>query len=152
MYRSIRALAASVWILVSVGCGGDDTPDVDTTVGNALPTPQFTPPPVIEDDQDGNGAEPTALYNRWGACSSSSQCLPNEQCIRGITESFNVCLSSCVSVDDCIDPSIPVHANFTAFMTCTEFQGAKRCILGCQTTAQCIAGMQCITGACVWKQ
>jgi hypothetical protein len=152
MYRSMTALSASVWILISaVGCGDDGGPELGTNLGNAKAPEPFTPPPVIDDGQEGNGAEPSALYNRWGSCNNSSQCLPNEQCIRGITESFNVCLSSCTSVDDCIDPSIPVRSNFTAFMTCTDFQGAKRCILGCQNASQCIAGMQCTTGACVWK-
>jgi len=150
MYRSIAALGASGWILVFVaGCEGDDTPGLGKDIGSSMVP--WTAPPVIDDDQDGNGAEPSALYNRWGSCSNASHCLPNEQCIRGITESYNVCLSSCASVDDCIDPSIPVRSNFTAFMTCTEFQGAKRCILGCQSSAQCIPGMQCVTNACVWK-
>lgn len=143
----VRAATASILVFAGA-CAGDDTPDVATTIGMSTP---WTPPPVIDDDPDGTGAEPSALFDRWGSCSSSGQCLPNEQCIRGITESFNVCLSTCVSVDDCVDPSIPVRSNFTAFMTCSEFQGAKRCILGCQSSAQCIPGMQCITGACVWK-
>jgi hypothetical protein len=159
MYSSIlcstSALGASLWLLLAAlpGCGDDnsDMPGTSTNVNNVSTPPVFTPPPVLEEGQDGYGPEPTALTNRWGACNTTAQCLPNEQCIRGITESFNVCLSPCTSVDDCTDPSIPLHANFTAFMTCTDFLGAKRCILGCQTTVQCIAGMTCITGACVWR-
>jgi hypothetical protein len=151
MYSSIlRSTSASLGLLAALsGCGGDDgdTPGTSTNVSNV-----FTPPPVLEEGQDGYGPEHTALNNRWGSCSTSDQCLLNEQCIRGITESYNVCLAPCASVDDCTDPSIPVQANFTAFITCTELQGARRCILGCQTTVQCIAGMTCTTGACVWKQ
>ena len=148
MYRSLSALGASLWLCSSVfGCGDDsgELPDLTTGMDNV-----FTPPPIV-DDPDGNGDEPSALYDRWGSCSSSSQCLPSEQCIRGITESYNVCLAPCASVDDCTDPSIPVHSNFTAFMTCTEFQGARRCILSCQSKTQCMPGMSCVTGACVWK-
>jgi hypothetical protein len=147
--RSTSALGASLSLLGALsGCGDDnsDTPGTSTSVSNV-----FTPPPVLEEGQDGYGPEPTALTDRWGTCSTSAQCLPNEQCIHGITESFNVCLSPCATVDDCTDPSIPVHINFTAFMTCTEFLGAKRCILGCQSTVQCIAGMSCVMGACVWR-
>jgi len=131
-----------------MGCGEDDDPALSQ---DKAPSVITTPPPAIDDTDELEGPQTSARNDRWSPCSNSGQCLPNEQCIRGVTESFNVCLSTCNEVDDCIDPSIPTRTDFTAFITCSELQGARRCVLGCVSTAQCIPGMTCLANACVWK-
>lgn len=139
---------AASWCGLVVGCGDPDA-DRETQYSTGQ-NPITTPPPVIEDEPD-NGDSPIARSDHWGRCSSSDQCLTDEQCIKGITEPFNVCLAPCTTVDNCTDPSEPMPTNFTAFLTCTEFQGAARCVLACQSSGQCPAGMTCLSGTCVWR-
>jgi hypothetical protein len=145
MHKSTLSLGM---LFALMGCVEDDEPELSS---NDAPSTVTTPPPAVDDLDELDGPQQSTQNDRWLPCTSSAQCLPNEQCIRGVTESFNVCLASCSEVDDCIDPSIPTRTDFTAFITCSELQGARRCVLGCVSTAQCIPGMSCLANACVWK-
>jgi hypothetical protein len=92
------------------------------------------------------------LFDRFRPCSAGAenQCLEDESCIQGSTEPFNICLASCNDVNDCIAPSEPITEQPTPSLTCSEFEGTKRCIMSCTDASECGAGMICTQGACVF--
>lgn len=138
MQRWLRISAAA---LATVGCADSAGPEFTTI------TPPVTTPPEQRE------LVGSPLHDRWGPCPGAleSECLEDEQCIFSTSEAFSICLAACDSVDGCVAPSAPVTPEVAQRVTCSEFEGTKRCILSCQSESDCQPGMACALGACVWR-
>jgi hypothetical protein len=100
-----------------------------------------------EDEQ----AEAAAVNDRFRPCAQQSDCATDEQCVRGLSEPFQMCLKACSSVDDCEVPGESLELSETQAVTCRELQGATHCLLSCTSADECPEGMACALNACVWR-
>ncbi len=135
------AIGAALALACIIGCGDDSAPNLGTTM----------PPATVSGPDESANLSGSPLYDRYGYCADQSDCLETEQCVVGTDDNLHVCLAPCEDVDDCVGPSIPVRTDFTAPITCSELEGAKRCVLSCGSADECLPGMVCSAGACVWN-
>jgi len=138
MHRSIQVALALLWC----GCADSEprTERDENPIGIAV---------TSSDESDLIGSP---RLDRFRPCASDSeqQCLEDEQCVRGSVELFSICLAACNDVNDCTASSEALSGQSTPGVTCSEFEGAKRCVMGCASAAECPSAMSCMQGVCVF--
>ncbi len=137
------AVGVALALACSIGCGDS---------GGAAPQYQQTTPAATATSADEGDSQSTAsTYERFGYCLEQADCNESEACVVGADETFHICLSPCNGAEDCANASVPGAGDVTAAVACSEFEGARRCVISCQGSEDCVAGMICSFGACVWR-
>jgi len=136
--RRFVALAQLATQCLAIACASEDGGPLTQPMMSAATAP------------DPNRSADDVLYTRFRPCAEQTDCALDESCVIGVLDPFNVCLKSCTSVDDCSGPSANFPLEGAQSVTCSGLQGADRCVLSCESDADCPGGMACVQSACVW--